>query len=216
MFRVSDLAGKVSELKLRDIINMGATEDDYNAGDVEEWEIKRPVRVTLNHELIHLSGIIMKQEDCSSNLFYKSATKHGAMILENMREMKIISDIRYFLDALTEIAVEYSDDFLYNKYSYYLFVPKSLVYRGVIALSLGTEFKKVQTAEEFYNNLKIYSREILNIEGMLSMFKFSTGFIKLKDKIEDKIKRKKFTDEVADIIENALGIEVNRNEERRV
>ncbi len=247
MFDFDKLSSRVSELKLGDIIEMGASEEDYEAGDVEEFETKRPVRVTLNHELIHLSGIIMKQKDCSSNMFYKSATKHGAIILSDMHEIKIVSDVRYILNTITEVAIENSDDFLYDiamnciehvskcsvifkrkkpevtvdksiypypkwrrildKYSYYLFVPKSLMYRGVIALSLETEFRRVRTAEEFYNNLKIYSQEILNIEGMLSMFKFSKGFIKNREYIINKIKRKKLTDEVKSVIYDAFDID---------
>lgn len=110
MFNTDDLAERVSEMKLGDIIEMGATEDDLTfSSDLDLDEIRRPVRVRLNEELIISSGVAMKKFRCSSNMFYKCATKLGAMILRNSQKISILRDINWLLTVIFEAAQEFDD-----------------------------------------------------------------------------------------------------------
>ena len=109
MFRVDDLATKISELKLGDIIEKGATEDDYRVdlSKYEPEEFKRPVVVRFDIPLTRATGILLKKYKCSSNILMKSATKLGAMLLYD--SMKLIEDINWFMDVVYSKAQELED-----------------------------------------------------------------------------------------------------------
>ncbi len=246
MFDFDELSDKVSELKLSDIIEIGATERDYEVDDCEDNELKRPVGVTLNPEIVTLSGYLIKKLKCSSNIFYKSATKLGAIILEDSKLVKPVDDIGWFVELLVELAGETGDDSLLrlvvdftnrlslactsvfkdrdggsyvrtsiypyprwrkalDRYCYLLYVPKTVVYRGAIALAVNTEIK-CETADKFYNKLNIFLKERLMNE-FVHFIKFSSGFIKNREYIVNKIKRKKLTDDIKSVVYDVFDID---------
>lgn len=109
MFKVDDLKSKVSEFKLGEIIEVGPTPDDYCIPDDYEDEIKTPISIRVNDEIVRASRHLMNKYDCSSNILYKSATKLGAMIMSESREIKILSDISYIFDLFFDRAQELGD-----------------------------------------------------------------------------------------------------------
>lgn len=113
MFKIDDLKSKVSEFKLGDIIEMGATEDDYHIPtDYEEHEIKTPVSVRLNDEILRASRTIMSKYKCSSNMLYKSATKLGAIVMNESKEIKVLEDICWVFDTMFDRSQELNDDYM--------------------------------------------------------------------------------------------------------
>jgi len=96
MFRGEDLKVKVSEFSLKDIIEMGATEEDYKIPDgYEDVDFNSPVVVKLDQTLISDSELLMRKLECSSNALFKSATKLGAMIIQDYA--KILRDVWNFI-----------------------------------------------------------------------------------------------------------------------
>lgn len=109
MFRVDDLKNKVSEFSIGEIIEAGSTPDDYVVPDDYEDDIKTPISIRVNDEIVRASRYLMNKYNCSSNVLYKSATKLGAMIMSESREVKILKDISYIFDLFFDKAQELDD-----------------------------------------------------------------------------------------------------------